>query len=132
MSENLLKLKSNNRNIVTGQAEFIAGDLITWCRFKFRLYAKKIISKYIFLKDLKNFRKYFHFPKSKNLKFFDFGFWNIFHFQKIFPRFRYFRFRYLKFPKDKIDNFQIFRFWKMKIFSDFFSNLLKIKFDKKN
>ena len=31
---------SNNRNIVTGQAEFIAGDWITWWRFKFRLYAK--------------------------------------------------------------------------------------------
>ena len=32
---------ANNRNIVTGQAEFIAGDWITWWRFKFRLYAKK-------------------------------------------------------------------------------------------
>ena len=78
---------SNNRNIVTGQAEFIAGDWITWWRFKFRLYAKK---KYqiLFLKVLKNFRIYFHFPKSKNMNFFDFDFWNIFHFQKIFLRFR--------------------------------------------
>ena len=29
----------------------------------------------LFLKVLKNFRKYFHFPKSKNLKIFDFVFW---------------------------------------------------------
>ena len=29
----------------------------------------------LFLKVLKNFRKYFHFPKSKNLIFFDFVFW---------------------------------------------------------
>ena len=83
----------------------------------------------LFLKVLKIFRKYFHFPKSKNLKIFDFDFWNIFHFQKIFLRFRYFRFRYLRFPKDKIEKFQIFSileneniFWK-------FSKLLKIKFD---
>ena len=79
----------------------------------------------LFLKVLENFRKYFHFPKSKNLKNFDFGFWDIFHFQKIFLRFRYFRFRYVRFPKDKIENFQIFRFWKMKIFSENFQNFLK-------
>ena len=29
----------------------------------------------LFLKVLKNLRKYFHFPKSKNLKIFDFVFW---------------------------------------------------------
>ena len=104
---------SNNRNIVTGQAEFIAGDWLTWWSFKFRLYAKKYYQ-ILFLKVLKIFRKYFHFD-----------FWSIFHFQKIFLRFRYFRFRYLRFPKDKIENFQIFRFWKMNIFSQIFQNFLK-------
>ena len=63
---------SYNRNIVPGQAESIAGDWITWWRFKFRLYAKKYYQ-ILFLKDLKKIRKYFHFPKSKNLK--KFRFW---------------------------------------------------------
>ena len=75
---------SNNRNIVTGQAEFIAGDWITWWRFKFRLYAKKILSNFIF-KSFENFQKIFSFSKiekSENFRFclleiWDIEIWNI-------------------------------------------------------
>ena len=68
---------SNNRNIVTGQAEFIAGDWITWWRFKFRLYAKKILSNFIF-KSFEKFQKIFSFSILA------FGFWN---FRKYFSDF---------------------------------------------
>ena len=67
---------SNNRNIVTGQA--------TWWRFKFRLYAKKILSTFIF-KRFENFQKIFSFSKierSENFRFclleiWDIEIWNI-------------------------------------------------------
>ena len=110
---------SNNRNIVTGQAEFIAGDWITWWRFKFRLYAKKYYQ-ILFLKVLKNFRKYFHFPKSKNLKIFDFVFWKSEISESEISKSEKYFLKMENIPKAKIKKFQIFRFWKMKIFSENF------------
>ena len=110
---------SNNRNIVTARAEFIAGDWIMWWRFKFRLYAKKKLSNFIF-KRFENFHKIFSFSKfekSENFRFL------LLEFQKIFLRFlRFLRFRkyFSDFQKTKLKNFQIFRFWKMKIFSENF------------
>ena len=97
---------SNNRNIVTGQAEFIAGDWITWWRFKFRLYAKKILSNFIF-KSFENFQKIFSFSKIEK--------------SEISKSEKYFL-KMENIPKAKIENFQIFRFRKMKIFSENFEN----------
>ena len=110
---------SNNRNIVAGLAEFIAGDWITWWRFKFRLHAKKILSKFIF-KSFEKFRKYFHFPKSKNLKIFDFVFWKSEISKSEISKSEKYFLKMENIPKVKIKKFQIFRFWKMKIFSKFF------------
>ena len=82
-----------------------------------------------FLKVLKDFRKYFHFPKSKNLIFFrfclleiwDIEIWNI-EIWEIFSE----NGKYSKSQNQKIPDFSILEneniFWK-------FSKLLKIKFD---
>ena len=97
---------ANNRNIATGQAEFIAGDWITWWRFKFRLYAKKILSNLLF-KSFETFQKIFSFSKIEK--------------SEISKSERYFL-KMENIPKAKIENFQIFRLWKMKIFSEKFQN----------
>ena len=119
---------SNNRNIVTGQAEFIAGDWITWWRFKFRLYAKKKLSNFIF-KIFEKFRKIFSFSKiekSENFRFclleiWDIEIWNI-EIWEIFSE----NGKYSKSQNQKISDFSILEnenfFW-------IFSKLLKIKFD---
>ena len=73
-----------------------------------------------FLKDLKIFRKYFHFPKSKNLKIFDFVFWKSEISKSEISKSEKYFLEIENIPKDKIENFQIFRFWKMKIFSENF------------
>ena len=112
---------ANNRNIVTGQAEFIAGDWITWWRFKFRLYAKKILSNFIF-KSFEKFQKIFSFSKiekSENFRFclleiWDIEIWNI-EIWEIFSENG-------KYSKSENRNFSDFRFWKMKIFSENFQN----------
>ena len=60
---------ANNRNIVAARSEFIAGDWITWWRFKFRLYTKKILSDFIF-KSFEIFQKIFSFSKIEKSDFF--------------------------------------------------------------
>ena len=75
---------SNNRNIVTGRAEFIAGDWITWWIFIFHLYAKKILSNFILKRFEKN-QKIFSFSKIEKiwnfrfclLEIWDIEIWNI-------------------------------------------------------
>ena len=119
---------SNNRYIVTGQAEFIAGDWITWWRFKFRLYAKKILSNFIFKRFEKN-QKIFSFPKIEKseifrfclLEIWDIEIWNI-EIWEIFSE----NWKYSKSQNQQISYFSILEneniFWN-------FSKLLKIKFD---
>ena len=111
---------SNNRNIVTGQAEFIAGDWITWWRFKFRLYAKKILSNFIF-KSFEKFQKIFSFSKIEKI-------WNfsILSFGNL--RYRNLKYRNLRnifwkwkiFQKPKSKNFRFFDFGKWKYFLKIF------------
>ena len=74
----------------------------------------------LFLKVLKNFRKYFHFPKSENLKIFDFVFWKSEISKSEISKSEKYFLKMENIPKVKIKKFQIFRFWKMKIFSKFF------------
>ena len=76
----------------------------------------------IFLKVLKIFRKYFHFPKSKNLEIFDFGFWKSEISKSEISKSEKYFLEMENISKTNIENFQIFRFWKMKIFSKNFQN----------
>ena len=77
----------------------------------------------LFLKVLKNFRKYFHFPKSKNMEIFDFVFWKSEISKSEISKSEKYFLKMENIPKDKIENFQIFRFWKMKTFSENFQNV---------
>ncbi len=112
---------SNNRNIVTGQAEFIAGDWITWWRFKFRLYAKKILSNFIF-KSFEIFQKIFSFSKIEKSENFRFCLLKYFLFPENISQISIFQISISQISKRQNRNFQIFRFWKMKIFSENFQN----------
>ena len=119
---------SNNRNIVTGQAEFIAGDWITWWRFKFRLYAKKILSNFIF-KSFENFQKIFSFSKIEKSEKFRFCLLKYFPFSENISQISIFQISISQISKRqnrKFSDFSIFEneniFWN-------FSKLLNIKFD---
>ena len=119
---------ANNRNIVTGQAEFIAGDWITWWRFKFRLYAKKTLSKFIF-KSFENFQKIFSFSKIKKSDFFSILAFGIFPFSENISQISIFQISISQISKRqnrKFSDFSILEneniFWKI-------SKLFKIKFD---
>ena len=120
---------SNNHNIVTGQAEFIAGDWITWWRFKFRLsICKKNISNFIF-KSCEKFQKTFSFSKIEKSENFRFCLLEYFPFPENISQISIFQISISQISKRqnrKISDFSILEneniFWK-------FSKLLKIKFD---
>ena len=114
---------SNNRNIVTGQAEFIAGDWITWWRFKFRLYAKKILSNFIFKRFEKN-QKIFSFSKIEKSEIFWFWLLEYFPFSENISQISIFQISISQISKRqnrKISDFFDFGKWKyfLKIFKTF-------------
>ena len=76
----------------------------------------------LFLKVLKIFRKYFHFPKSKNLKFFDFVFWKSEISKSEISKSEKYFLKMENISKEKIKNFQIFDFGKWKYFLKIFKS----------
>ena len=83
----------------------------------------------LFLKVLKIFRKYFHFPKSKNLKIFDFVFWKSEISKSEISKSEKYFLKMENISKTKIENFQIFSILENENIFWNFSKLLKIKFD---
>jgi len=119
---------SNNRNIVTGQAEFIAGDWITWWRFKFRLYPKKILSNFIF-KRFEKIQKIFSFSKIEKSEIFWFWLLEYFPFSENISQISIFQISISQISKRQNRKFSDFSILENENIFWFFSNLLKIKFD---